>query len=682
MKNPSKQIAKLMAPKISGVLCRDQLFVRLDDCRQQAAVWLSGLGGAGKTTLITSYLDNKNLPFLWYQVDEGDNDPATFFYFLKLAVQQIAPRKRTGLPEFTQEHLANIGSFTRLFFRQLFDFLPQPLIIVLDNYQTVSEDALLHEIISIAVDEVPSGCSLILINRHQPPPIFASLQIKGQLAVIKGDELRLNNKEARAIAERRNVTNITDSKSNYWNQQTHGWVAGLVLLLESSRNEAEQTAENPVSDNVKDVTFNYFDREIFHQAAMEVQKFLVTSAFLPIMTIAETEALTENPNAGKILADLAQKNYFTTRCRGRNVFYQYHPLFRDFLLETAGVELGQQDYRAIQQKTANILEKGDDPEQSVNYFLQLEDWHGFERVVKTIARGLLEQGRHRTLQTWFDLVPDSALDKLPWLRYWQGLGIQFIDTQTALATLETAYWDFKASGDSSGAYLAWSDMVFTSAIVEFGYSLAASSWSDEFSDLRRSFPEFESTIVEAQVTIADYKTRVCVDTDPKEITLLEERLLALLNSDIPLNQRFEIGIHLVSKVSEMDGDQASALLAIDRLTPLLSDNSISSTTLCLWTVVEYHFECWYAIKDEDYLSRLEDALTLATTNQMCIRYKLQGTNIFLKKTANNNKKKLDRVFVFKTVNLQRFTCRTHFIYSSYYKALSNVLSDDKQQGVG
>ncbi len=497
----------------------------------------------------------------------------------------MLPKKHTRLPEFTLEHLGNIGSFTRVYFRQLFALLPQPLIIVLDNYQAAIEDSLLHEIVSIMVDEIPTGCNLILISRHQPPPVLASLQIKGQLAIIAGDELRLNNHEARIIASLRTKHSITDSKSDHWNQLTHGWVAGLVLLIESPHNELDQIAESPVSDTVTEVTFNYFSREIFRNLDREVQRFLVTSAFLPVMTIADTEALTENPNAGKILADLAKKNFFTNRYRKRYVFYQYHPLFRDFLLETAGQRLTQQECRAIQQDTANILEKGDDPEQSVSYFLQLEDWQGLERVVKTIAQGLLEQGRNHTLLAWIDNVPDSILDTLPWLKYWQGLGLQFIDSQTALTIFESAYWTLKQLGDASGAYLSWSEVVFTSSMLERRFDLTSSTWGDEYSELRRSFPEFESTVIETQVRIAAYQISVFVDPDSREITLMEQRLLELLNSDIPFHQRFEIGFHLLGKVSEIGGDPASAFLAIDQLTPLLSNNSVSPTTLCLWLLL-------------------------------------------------------------------------------------------------
>jgi DNA-binding SARP family transcriptional activator len=616
IEKPPKLIAKLMPPKITGVLHRKRLFARLDNCREHPAVCISAPGGAGKTTLISSYLASEDVPFLWYQVDEGDSDPATFFYFLKLAVQRMAPRKRTRLPEFTLEHLANLGPFTRFFFRQLFDLLPQPLIIVLDNYQTVPEDALLHEIVAIAVGEVPAGCNLILLSRHQPPSVLTSLQINGKLGIIGADELRLNNEEARTIANLRNVHGISDSKSDHWNQLTDGWAAGLVLLLENARTEASQTAEIPMDDDVKEITFDYFGREIFRHMTMDMQKFLVTSAFLPIMTIADTQALTENTDAGKILAGLARKNYFTTRHRNRNVFYQYHPMFRDFLLETAGLELGQQDYRVIQQKTAELLEKGNDPEQSVGYFLQLADWQGFERVIKTIAQGLLEQGRNQTLLAWLGVVPGPVLDNYPWLKYWQGMGMQFIDTQAALAMLEQAYWGFKAAKESSGAYLAWSVLIFTGSMVEHGYYSALSAWGDEFRDLRHLFPEFESTRVETQAITAAYRVSVWGNTDSKEITLLEERLLALLNSDLPLTQRFEIGIHLIGKVYEVGGNRDSAILASDRLTPLISDKALQPSTLCMWIATETYFSSWLAINGEDYLSRLDDALTLTTANQL------------------------------------------------------------------
>jgi LuxR family maltose regulon positive regulatory protein len=62
----------------------------LDDSGQYPIVWITGLAGSGKTTLAASYLEARQIPCIWYQIDEGDEDPASFFYYLGLAAKKAA----------------------------------------------------------------------------------------------------------------------------------------------------------------------------------------------------------------------------------------------------------------------------------------------------------------------------------------------------------------------------------------------------------------------------------------------------------------------------------------------------------------------------------------------------------------------------------------------------------------
>ena len=83
MEQRKASLGKIKRPNVSAVLPRKRLFALLD--HQGAAAWVTGPPGCGKTTLAASWLDHAGLRSLWYQLDEGDADIATFFYYLSVA---------------------------------------------------------------------------------------------------------------------------------------------------------------------------------------------------------------------------------------------------------------------------------------------------------------------------------------------------------------------------------------------------------------------------------------------------------------------------------------------------------------------------------------------------------------------------------------------------------------------
>ncbi|MFB3083040.1 MAG: hypothetical protein ACE1Z4_06240, partial [Gammaproteobacteria bacterium] len=79
--------------------------------RQRPVIWVTGPPGSGKTTLIASYIDSKNLRCTWYQIDHGDSDVATFFYYMGLATADQIDAKTKRLPLFTPEYQRDLTTF-------------------------------------------------------------------------------------------------------------------------------------------------------------------------------------------------------------------------------------------------------------------------------------------------------------------------------------------------------------------------------------------------------------------------------------------------------------------------------------------------------------------------------------------------------------------------------------------
>src|SRR5215813_8444677 len=113
-------LAKTTRPSLTGILPRERLYAMLDAARIRRVVWITGPPGCGKTTLVASYLEQRGLPSLWYQVDEGDQDAASFFYYLSLAAREPGGDATPGLPQLTPEYHAAIAPFARRYFQALF----------------------------------------------------------------------------------------------------------------------------------------------------------------------------------------------------------------------------------------------------------------------------------------------------------------------------------------------------------------------------------------------------------------------------------------------------------------------------------------------------------------------------------------------------------------------------------
>ncbi len=468
-----RQLAKLTAPRLHSAVRRERLFRLLDKRVRKPVVWVCGPPGSGKSTLVESYLEARKLKTCWFQVDEGDRDPATFFYYLNALAKTIAGRRKLTLPFLTPEYLADIPGFARRYFRDFFNLLTEQAVVVFDNCQDAASETL-HQILREACQELPEALTLLFISRGFAPEELARTQTSGQMLLINAADLRLTAPEARAIARSRKVTGADVDQLT---QQVDGWVAGLVLMLSSAMgaNAAQRTLSH-------EELFAYFAGEALARAKPELQSLLLKTCLLPEVTASMAEQLTGNGQAGRLLDSLYRGQYFTDRRTGEETAYQYHDLFREFLLSRFDQAFPPQERAELLKNAASILESRGNLTEAVDLLKRAQDWSTLSALVLAHARALVEAGRWRTLQTWFEDFPESMVTPDTWLQFWRAVAHGNDNSKRAYATLEQCYDAFKTRDDGIGQ-LAIANAVFDLALTDAGGHGRILTWARRIAEI-------------------------------------------------------------------------------------------------------------------------------------------------------------------------------------------------------
>lgn len=489
-------LAKLSPPSLPAVLARLRLFRLLDDACRCPVVWIVRPPGSGKTTLTASYLRARRRPTLWYQLDEGDSDPATFFHYLGLAVHQIKPRKRMTLPHLTPEFHPCLSTFAQRFFEQMFRYVPVPTTVVFDNYQVLQKDSPVHEVIRTATSLFPTETRMVVMSRAEPPETLARLQAERRVALIYQDALRFTKTETARLLRGR-VKGRRGDFANRLYGLTEGWIAGIVLLLRQTK-QAPAPAE--VSSR-RDVLFNYLAREVLDEVDERTRTVLLKTALAPFVTVPMAETLSEVPTAGAVLARLHRIGYFTERRTEDPIRYQYHPMFKEFLLTHARALFGPQAFTQLQDKTAALLAEEGQTEAAVALWMSAQGFEKAARLILAHAPTLLQQGRSQVLTTWIMSLPESLREQVPWLWYWLGVATLPIQPADAQSCFERAFARFQELRDQAGTLMAWAGVV--DAIWYTWQDLPQmDQWIARFATLMPDGARYPSLEVETAVTCA------------------------------------------------------------------------------------------------------------------------------------------------------------------------------------
>lgn len=595
---------KLTRPGAARVFPRKRLFRLIESAMARRALWICGPPGSGKTTLASSYIETSGLPCLWYQVDEGDIGLHAFFQcFSDGASQYLSPGGKT-LPQMTLESRSDIPAFARDYFRIFFSGIPRPFAVVLDNSEKASHYQMFLDVMKEAIKETPDGCTIVFLSRTGLPPAFAREFVSQNIDLIGWNDLCLTDSESAGMARSLGYR-LTARDICRINNACRGWAAGLFLMLDGAMSSPSPGAaiDMPSMGRI----YDYFTEEVLREAGDAETDFFEKTAFLPEMTVKMAEGISGNEKSRQLLDELSFRQFFITRCGQKEELFEYHPLFREFLLARAVEFYPARRVLELKCSAAKLLAAAGRSEEAAALFIEARDYEGLAGMILDRAESLAEGGRLGLLESWIAALPSEAAAGSPWLLYYAGICRLPIDPVEARLKFEEAYRLFRARGDAKGTFTAWS-MIVDTYMYEWKDFRPLSQWVLEFESITEEF-DYPSVDVEERAAAGIFSALVFCQPEDSRLPYWLDRVTGIMQESGDNSRRLSIGRNLILYYLWM-GYVTKAGVVIESLSSAVKAPGLSELPLLMFmrSAVLFYF---YSASHRKALDLIDEGLRTA-----------------------------------------------------------------------
>jgi LuxR family maltose regulon positive regulatory protein len=377
-------------------------------------ILISAPAGYGKTSLLTDFAHDTDLPVCWYTLDEFDRDLHVFLEHLIAAMVHRFPAFGSRSLNFlhnTTDPGANLYPLVATLVQEIYDTIPEYFFLVLDDHHTVEAQEQINEFLDLFVSYVDENCHMIIASRTLPALPNLSLLVARRLAAgLSIDELRFTPQEIQALAQQNYRLDLSAEQANTLAERTGGWITGL--LLTTAHRWQESHGEVPVRGRINIDIYDYLSRQVLDRQPDALREFLLGSSVLDEMSPQLCTEVLQIDRPDRLLDQIRIRNLFVIEYEGQQIRLRYHDLFHDFLQDTLRNE-DEARYRELTLRAAQAYAARGEWERAVSRYVALGHFEPVIEIIRRLATNLFDAGRWDTLAGWIDALPEEDLAANP-----------------------------------------------------------------------------------------------------------------------------------------------------------------------------------------------------------------------------------------------------------------------------
>lgn len=414
---------KLLAPNTAQLIRRQNDPVELLQSDAVNLMVLIAPAGYGKSCCIEQLVKNVDQAYGWFTLDKNDNNPKSFWSYLSQAFCPIVPDIQESVNRlFSQATEPNYLEFADWLLNAVEQTgrkwdRPTRFNLVIDNFHILS-NAIALESFSRFLDYAPHWIRVIILSRSLPAIDLTARLSKGQVVTVNKTMLAFNLAETKNYCELLLNTQCSAPEIERIYNKTEGWPSLIHILCLTIRSGL--TLDNALSSTEENLS-DFLLQQIFNHLPLSHQPICKTLA-LPRKfnkTLARSLFGEEGIQA---FQTLTQKGYLASAIPNEPDYFQFTPLFREWLCEDFYNQLRHhlpnesQQIRQIE-LTNRIIHHfiKEDSDEALELAINSQQWEKALDIVQRAYPNHLQLYLSGAIDRILNLFPQEAIANHPYL---------------------------------------------------------------------------------------------------------------------------------------------------------------------------------------------------------------------------------------------------------------------------